>query len=79
MKTHCDVKELVTVSLAEIFAAGDFEGFLDLISKKAGHEVLMDIDYKIVGIADETSVQLEVTGCVEVPEVQDGEEPTAAP
>lgn len=76
MKTTCDVKELVTVSLAEIFEGGGFEAFLDLIAKKAGHELLQDIDYKIVGIAGETTIQLEVTGCVEV-ENDDGEEPAA--
>lgn len=39
----------------------DLEGFLDLIAERAGHPLLMDFTYKVVGHEGDTLI-LEVTG-----------------
>lgn len=41
----------------------DLEGFLDILSEKlVGDDLLMDIDYKVTGVANENEVVIEVSG-----------------
>jgi hypothetical protein len=80
MKTMCDVKGVVTVEMHEIISAcndGGADGFFDLLAKKAGHELLLDIDYSILSAEGPATLKIEVTGCIEV-EDEDGEKPPAA-
>ena len=52
----------IALDLDEVIGL-DLEGFLDLISVRAvGNELLMDIDYRIIGIQPDGSLLLAVTG-----------------
>ncbi len=50
----------VTVPLSEVLDT-NFEGFLDLLAETVGHPLLMDIDYKLVGV-DNGDPVFEVSG-----------------
>lgn len=67
--TTCDVEEVVNVSLDEIVdrtEVGGRDGFLDLLAEKSGHDMLMGIGYEPVGVNEDKTVRVKVTGCVEV-------------
>lgn len=76
MACTADVKEVVRVNLGEIIERG-LESFLDLLAEKTGHELLMDINYKIVGHESDTLL-IEVTGCVEQEEDDGADAPAAS-
>lgn len=52
----------ITVDLSDAID-NDLEGWLDLISIRAcGSDLLMEVDYKIIGITADGSIRLRVTG-----------------
>ena len=58
-----EINTVIRVSLSDAIN-NDLEGWLDFISEEAGHLLLMDIDYKIIGHDDQTLL-LQVSGFVE--------------
>jgi hypothetical protein len=52
----------VAVSFNDVIEA-DFEVFLDAVSEKlVGSVLLQDISYRVVGVIDDGTVEVEVTG-----------------
>lgn len=64
---------IVPVDLSDI-VEGDLESFLDLLSEKVtGTELLMDINYDVVGF-EENTLFIKVTGDVSnIVEIEDGD------
>lgn len=58
------IKGVVAVELSEIID-NDFEGFLDILSERLLHSAnLMDINYSVVGHADDSTLHILVSGDV---------------
>jgi len=67
MENTKEVSDIIAVGIDEMID-NDLEGFLDLISDRVGHPLLMDIGYKAVAINDDGTIRLKVTGFIELEE-----------
>lgn len=65
------ISKVVLISLSEVFASLDYEGFLDLLSVRAtGSSCLSDISYQLIG-TDGDSIKIAIRGSIgAMPEVQ---------